>query len=59
MLRGAMWFDRSHISVELINDVTMVVRSVAPNVPAQITGSALQCGARPSRSSLSSTLLPG
>ncbi|MCP1767161.1 hypothetical protein M2202_004028 [Bradyrhizobium japonicum] len=33
-----MCFDRSDISVELIKDVTMIVRSVAPNVPTQITG---------------------
>ncbi|MDA9488900.1 hypothetical protein XI08_06700 [Bradyrhizobium sp. CCBAU 11361] len=38
MLRGSMRFDRSDISVKLIKDVTMIVRSVAPNVPAQITG---------------------
>ena len=38
MLRGAMCFDRSHISVQLINDVTMIVRIVAPNVPTQIAG---------------------
>lgn len=38
MLRGAMRFYRSDISVKLIKDVTMIVRSVAPNVPTQITG---------------------
>jgi hypothetical protein len=38
MLRGSMRFDRSDISVKLIKDVTMIVQTVAPNVPSQIAG---------------------
>lgn len=38
MLRSAMRFDRSDISIELIEDVTMIVHTVAPNVPTQIAG---------------------
>src|SRR4051794_40592623 len=33
-----MRFDRRGVPVKLIKDVTMVVRTVAPDVPAQIAG---------------------
>jgi len=38
MQRGSMRFDRSGISVKLIKDVTMIVQTVAPNVPTHIAG---------------------
>jgi hypothetical protein len=38
MLRSLMRFDRSDISIKLIKDVTMIVQTVAPNVPTHIAG---------------------
>jgi|GEM_PF-6537997 len=38
MLRRAMRFDCGAISIELVKDVTMIVHTVAPDVPTQIAG---------------------
>ncbi len=33
-----MSFDRSDILIKLIKDVTMIVQTIAPNVPTQVVG---------------------
>ncbi len=38
MLRRAMRFDCGAISIELVKDVTMIVHTVAPDVPTKIAG---------------------